>query len=127
MACVHVLVVEDEELIRLILVEFLMDAGFHVVEANTGDKAAELIDGSESFHAVVTDIHMPGERDGIAVGRHVRSRYPRIPVVYCTGRPDAMNGAGPLGDRDLLVRKPYVPSQIVTALRSLLALSEAHT
>lgn len=127
MARVRVLVVEDEELIRLILVESLMDEGFHVVEAGTGDKAAELIDGSERFHAVVTDIHMPGERDGIAVGRHARSRHPRIPVIYCTGRPDALHGAGPLGDRDVLVRKPYLPSHIVTMLRSLLALSEVHT
>jgi CheY-like chemotaxis protein len=127
MARVHVLVVEDEDLIRLILVESLMDEGFHVIEADTGDKAAELIDGSEKFHAVVTDIHMPGERDGIAVGRHARSCHPQIPVIYCTGRPDALQGAGPLGDRDALVRKPYVPSQIVTALRSLLVLSKAYT
>ena len=127
MARVRVVVVEDEELIRLILVESLMDEGFHVVEAETGDKAAELIDGPEGFHAVVTDIHMPGERDGVAVGRHARSRHPHIPVIYCTGRPDALQGAGPLRDRDVLVRKPYVPSQIVTALRSLLALSEVRT
>ena len=124
MAHVRVLVVEDEELIRLILVESLMDEGFHVIEAGTGDEAAELIDGPDGFHAVVTDIHMPGKRDGIAVGRHVRSRHPQTPVIYCTGRPDALHGAGPLRDRDMLVRKPYIPSQIVTALRSLLALSE---
>ena len=127
MACTRVLVVEDEELIRLILVESLMDEGFHVVEAGTGDKAAELIDGPGGFHAVVTDIHMPGERDGIAVGQHARSRHPQIPVIYCTGRPDALQGTGSLGEQDVLVRKPYVPSQIVTALRSLLALSKVHT
>lgn len=127
MARVRVLIVEDEDLIRLILAEVLMDEGFHVVEAVNGDKAVELIDGPERFHAIVTDIHMPGERDGIAVGRHVRSRHPQMPVIYCTGRPDALNGAGPLGDQDLLIRKPYVPSQIVTVLRSLPALSEVGT
>lgn len=115
-----VLVVEDEELIRMILAEVLDDEGFHVVEAATGDEAARLIDGPHGFHAVVTDIHMPGGRDGIAVGRHARSRHPCIPVIYCTGRPDAMNDAGPLGRWDVLVRKPYVPSQIVALLRQLL-------
>ena len=116
----RILVVEDEDLIRTILAEVLDDEGFHVVEAATGDEAAGLIDGPDGFQAVVTDIHMPGGRDGIAVGRHARSRHPLIPVIYCTGRPDAMNDAGPLGPRDVLVRKPYVPSQIVVVLRRLL-------
>ena len=69
---------------------------------------------------LVTDIHMPGERDGIAVGRHARRRRPTIPVIYTTGRPVALNGAGLLGPRDVLVRKPYVPSQVVVAPRRFL-------
>ena len=116
----RVLVVEDEELIRLILAEVLADEGYRVVEAGTGDEAAGLLDGPDGFHAVVTDIHMPGGRDGIAVGRHARRRHPAIPIVYCTGRPDALAGAGPLGPSDTLVRKPYVPSQIVTILKAFL-------
>jgi CheY-like chemotaxis protein len=117
----RVLVVEDEELIRLILAEVLAEEGFHVVEASTGDEAAGLIDGPDGFHAVVTDIHMPGGRDGIAVGRHARRRYPEIPIVYCTGRPDVMHKAGPLGLMDHLVRKPYLPSEIVAILQGLLS------
>jgi len=116
----RILVVEDEELIRLILSEVLADEGFQVVEAGTGDEAVGLLDGPDGFHAVVTDIHMPGGRDGIAVGRYARERHPKIPVVYCTGRPDVLAGAGPLGPCDTLVSKPYVPSQIVTLLQGLL-------
>ena len=116
----RVLVVEDEELIRLILAEVLADEGYEVVEASTGDEAVGLLDGLDGFHAVVTDIHMPGQRDGLAVGRYARRCHPDIPVVYCTGRPDALAGAGPLGPCDTLVRKPYVPSQIVTLLQSIL-------
>lgn len=121
MSCRRVLVVEDEELIRLILAEVLADEGFHVVEASTGDQAVVLMDGEDKFHAVVTDIHMPGRRDGLAVGRFARRRHPGIPVIYCTGRPDALTEAGPLGPTDTLVRKPYVPSQIVTLLQNFLA------
>ena len=86
----------------------------------TGDEAVVLIDCPDGFHAVVTDIHMPGERDGIAVGRHARRRHPTIPVIYTTGRPGALSGTGPLGHRDVLVRKPYAPSQVVIALRRFL-------
>jgi len=120
MARERVLVVEDQNLVRIILAEVLNDEGFQVVEASTGDEAVVLIDCPDGFHAVVTDIHMPGERDGVAVGRHARRRHPAIPVIYTTGRPDALNGAGPLGHRDVLVRKPYAPSQVVVALRRFL-------
>ena len=120
MARERVLVVEDQELVRIILAEVLTEEGFHAVEASTGDEAAALIDGPAEFHAVVTDIHMPGKRDGIGVGQHARRRHPTIPVIYTTGRPDALNGAGPFGHRDVLVRKPYVPSQVVAILRGFL-------
>ena len=115
-----VLVVEDEELIRIILAEVLEEEGFQVIEASTGDEAAGLIDTLRHIHALVTDIHMPGQRDGIAVGRHARGRHPELPIIYCTGRPDAMSGAGLLGEHDVLVRKPYMPSQVVIVLRRLL-------
>lgn len=117
----RVLVVEDEELIRLILVEVLADEGFHVVESSTGDEAVRLIDSPDDFQAVITDVHMPGTRDGLAVGRHARGRHPHIPIVYVTGRPDVLSSAGPLGPEDALVRKPYAPSDVLTALRRLLA------
>jgi CheY-like chemotaxis protein len=90
MACDCVFVVEDQDLIRMILAEVLNDEGFHVVQASAGDEAAALIDGLDGFQAVVTDIHMPGERDGIAGSRHARRRHPTIPVIYCTGPPDAL-------------------------------------
>ncbi len=120
MARERVLVVEDQSLVRMIPAEVLNNEGFHVIEASTGDEAIVLVDCLDGFQEVVTDIHMPGERDGIAVGRHARRRHPGIPVIYCTGRPDALSGAGPLGHRDVLVRKPYVPSQVVVALRRFL-------
>ena len=116
----RILVVEDEELIRVVLAEVLADEGFHVVEAGSGDEAAGLLDGPDGFQAVVTDIHMPGARDGIAVGRHARARDPGVPMVYVTGRLDAMAAAGPLGPGDALLPKPYLPSQVLATLRRLL-------
>ena len=39
---------------------------------------------------------------------------------YYTGRPGVLNGAGPLGHGDVLVRKPYTPSGVVAILRGFL-------
>lgn len=116
----RILVVEDEALIRLMLAETLAQEGFQVVEAASADEAVALLARQDGFAAIVTDIHTPGGQDGIAVGRAARARDPEVPVVYVTGRPDAMHGAGRLGRADAFLRKPYRPSQVVAALRQLL-------
>ena len=116
----RVLVVEDQDLVRLVLVDILEDEGFQVVAASTGDAAADLIDGPDGFDLVVTDIQMPGKLDGIAVGRHARRRHSDIPVVYVTGRPESMAGVGWLGSRDAFLRKPYGSQDIMAAINRLL-------
>ncbi len=117
----RVLVVEDQDLVRLVLVDLLTDEGFQVVEASTGDAAADLIDGPDSFDLVVTDIQMPGKLDGIAVGRHARRRHADIPVIYVTGRPESMAGVDRLGSRDAFMRKPYGLQDMVAVVSRLLA------
>ena len=115
----RVLVVEDDALIRLILVESLADEGYQIVEAGTGDEAVRLIEGSDGFHLVVTDIQMPGTIDGLAVGAHAKQRDGDIPVIYVTGRPESMVGVS-LGPHDAFVRKPYGPREIVATVERLL-------
>lgn len=123
MAGKRVLLVEDEALVRLILAESLKDYGFQVVEAGTGDEAAQLIDAGDAFDLVVTDIQMPGRLDGIAVARHARHRHADIPVIYVTGRPESMSGVGVLGPYDALVLKPYGPRDVMAAITRLLCRS----
>ncbi len=118
----RILVVEDEEIIRLILSETLVDEGFETVEAANGDDAVEIIDGGGEFDLVVTDIQMPGLLDGIAVGQHARLRDALIPVVYVTGRPESLSGLQSLGPHDALVRKPYGPRDILAVIAKLLPL-----
>ncbi len=109
----RVLLVEDEFLIREILAEALEDAGFGVWQAEDGDAAADLIDISDEFDLVVTDIQMPGHLDGVRLGRRIRLKQPGIPIIYTTGRPEAMKEVARLGPHDVFVAKPYGPSEIV--------------
>lgn len=116
----RVLLVEDEALIRLLMAEVLLDAGFEVVEAPSGDEAAKLLDRTNGFDLLLTDIHMPGELDGVALAEEARRRHPGLPVVYVTGRPDVMERIGRLGPGDAFLRKPYAPSEVISAVRGLL-------
>lgn len=117
-----ILLVEDEWLIRTIMEEELTDAGFAVLSCESGDEAAYLIaDRGCTFDILVTDIHMPGEIDGIALARLVQGLAPDLPIIYTTGRPDALDRADTTGPRVLALVKPYKPSRLIAAIRSVMA------
>lgn len=116
-----ILVVEDEPLIRMILVEDLTDAGFEVKEAANGDEAVNLLKTIEEvLRVLVTDVHMPGQRDGLALGAYVRQNLPHVPVIYTTGRPDALQSLEHLGEKQFLVRKPYISDSVIATINSAL-------
>jgi DNA-binding response OmpR family regulator len=80
---VHVLVVEDDPLIREIVVEALQDAGFDVIQASDREEALawcrqRLADG------LITDIRLPGRIDGWQIAERCREHDPSLPVIYAT-------------------------------------------
>jgi len=109
-----ILLVDDEELVRVATAEMLRDLG-HTVEVSHGalDALARLESGSV-FDVIVTDYMMPG-MDGHALAQHVHKSRPELPVLLITGY------TGPTEDvRDLpLLTKPFSQAEIAAALRSL--------
>lgn len=115
----RILIVEDEFLIRLTLAEALADEGFDVVEAETGDEALRLIVSDPAIRLMLTDMQLPGTLDGAQLAARVRAHNPDLPIIFVTGRPEA--GGSLLTARDLFIAKPYLPSEICTAARKLIA------
>jgi DNA-binding response OmpR family regulator len=116
-----ILLVEDEGLIRDLLVDELTFQGFEVRSAEAGDQAAALIETPPMpFSLLITDIHMPGRLSGIDVAHLMRQRDPPIPIIYMTGRPDALNALPVLGALDAVLLKPFGPSALLGLVRRLL-------
>ena len=115
-----VLLVEDEGLIRSTLTEALEDAGYTVVEAESGDEACALLSTRSEFDVLLTDIQMPGTTDGIDVARSFHALHPHRPVVFMTGRPDTLSRVGRLAPSEALLRKPFGSTQMLSALETLL-------
>ncbi|WP_246849442.1 response regulator [Rubellimicrobium arenae] len=114
------LLVEDEALIRLLLEETLTDEGFGLVLAKDGHQAmAALTAGAARFRALVTDIDLGAGPDGWAVARHARGLVPELSVVYMSGGSANMWAAEGV-PRSVMVPKPFVPAQIITAVSNLL-------
>ncbi|TPG46055.1 response regulator [Roseomonas nepalensis] len=120
MASVRVLFVEDEDLIRLIMKEFLQENGFEAVEVWNGEEAVRLLDGPDGFDVLFTDVQMPGALDGIAPAEQARRRCPEIPVLVVSGY--AENLVSRLRNLDppaVLMSKPYDLAVVADTLRRL--------
>ncbi|HEX7084757.1 MAG TPA: sigma-54 dependent transcriptional regulator [Vicinamibacterales bacterium] len=80
---VHLLLVEDEAPLRAAIAERLSDAGYLVVQAESGEQALEALN-EFAFDVVVTDLRLPGV-DGTRVVEAAIARYPDIIAIVVTG------------------------------------------
>src|SRR5262245_42842076 len=83
MSTPQLLFVDDESALRTLMAERLMERGFEVVQADTGEKALQLLD-QFAFDVVITDLRMPGI-DGARVIEAAVQRYPGIVCIVITG------------------------------------------
>lgn len=103
---VRVLVVDDEDAVREVLVDMLTVAGHSVTSASSGSEALEALT-SGTFDVVFTDLSMPG-MDGWAVAREVKARAPEIRVVLVTGYAATIDaGTAAAASVDVIVGKPF--------------------
>jgi two-component system, cell cycle sensor histidine kinase and response regulator CckA len=79
-----ILVVDDEDPVRDILVRLIDDLGYTVIAAADGAQALAVIDGGTAIDAVVVDLTMPGMSGGVVV-QEVRARRPQVPIIVCSG------------------------------------------
>ncbi len=80
-----VLLVEDEDPVRLFGARALRNKGYKVLEAKNGVAALDVIGGAdEPIDLVISDVVMP-QRDGPSLIREVRERYPGMKVIFISG------------------------------------------
>ncbi len=110
-----VLVVEDEWLVRDTIARELEDAGYAVIEAESGETALAAFEADE-IDLLFTDIRLPGAVDGWRLAETVRSMRPDLPVIYATGYSPAERRQVP---ESVFLGKPYRPSAVIEAARRL--------
>ncbi len=82
----RVLVVDDEEGIRLLYKEELEEEGYEVELAASGEEALERLEKEDDIDLVLLDIKMQG-MDGVEVLRKIKERWKDLPVILCTAYP----------------------------------------
>ncbi|WP_317706863.1 ATP-binding protein [Tropicimonas sp. TH_r6] len=83
----HVLLAEDENDVRAVLMTMLRRAGYRVTEAPTGDAALALYEAAPHppFDLLLTDIVMPGKLQGTSLALALRAHQPQLPVIFMSG------------------------------------------
>jgi DNA-binding response OmpR family regulator len=113
-----VLVVDDEPIVREVVVRYLRREGYRTLEAGDGD-AAKLLVERERPDLVVLDLMLPGT-DGLAVCRWIRSSF-ELPVIMLTARgEEADRIVGLELGADDYVTKPFSPRELAARVRTVL-------
>src|SRR6266581_3580586 len=113
-----VLVVDDEPIVREVVVRYLRREGFRTLEAGDGDAAREILE-RETPSLVVLDLMLPGT-DGLALCRWIRARS-ELPVIMVTAlgeEADRLTGLE-VGADDYLT-KPFSPRELVARVKAVL-------
>lgn len=121
MAGKHILVVEDEAIIRMLMVDVLEDAGFAVLEADSGDAAVVALKNGHNIQAVISDVRMPGSLDGIGLAAWMRDNTPSVPIIIVSGFGDAPDWPTINPAIVRVVPKPCAANKIVEWVGELLA------
>jgi DNA-binding response OmpR family regulator len=120
-----VLVVDDEPIVREVVVSYLRRDGFATLEAEDGDEARRMLERDEPG-LVVLDVMLPGT-DGLELCRWIRSRS-RVPLIMLTARgEEADRIVGLELGADDYVTKPFSPRELAARVRAVLRRSDAAT
>lgn len=119
----RILVVDDDQQLRLLVARLLQRHGYEIVAVADGrDALAQL--ARQDFEVVILDLMMP-ERSGMAVCGDIRSRS-NVPIIMLTARPEEdLRIVGLEGGADDFMTKPFNPRELLARIRVLLRRSRS--
>lgn len=118
-----ILIIDDEELMRLMLIELFKSKGIEAQGASNGIDGLDVL-SKESFDLVLTDLVMP-EKEGVETIKEIRKLYPNIKIVAMSGGGrldgvDYLEIASALG-ADRTFHKPFDRVELIAEIKKLLS------
>ena len=116
-----ILVVEDNEGVRLTVVELLEQSGYTVLTAEDGDRAMLALEGGLQPDLIFTDVVMPGRLKSTDLADWARAQQPPVAVLFTSGHTRDILSSNHLLSPDIhLLSKPYSPEALTQRVRSVL-------
>lgn len=119
MTACSILIVDDELMLRDVVVEALQDQGYDVLVASDGPGALEIMRGSARIDVVFSDVSMPNGMSGVELAEHAAEIRPGIRIILASG---FAKGQLPSLPKDVhFLPKPYRIGQLVESLQLVMA------
>lgn len=116
-----ILVVEDNEGVRLTVVEVLEQSGYTVLTAEDGDRAMLALEDGLQPDLIFTDVVMPGRLKSTDLADWARAQQPPVAVLFTSGHTRDILSSNHLLSPDIhLLSKPYSPEALTQRVRSVL-------
>ncbi len=112
------LVAEDEELVRMFLVENLESMGLRVIQASSSAGALAALDRSRSIDVAIIDIGLP-DRSGLDLAHELRKRFADLPLIIASGYGSGQLGSLSQDQRIAYLAKPYDERAVSEVLAKL--------
>jgi DNA-binding response OmpR family regulator len=114
----HILIIDDDPKVRLLLRRCFEGEGYRVTEAGSGAEAVERLTAA-TFDLVTLDLNLP-DGDGLTVGRELRARS-QVPIIMVTGKGDTIDRVVGLElGADDYIAKPFHVREVVARVRAVL-------
>jgi two-component system, response regulator PdtaR len=109
------LIVDDEPIIRMDLADLLKEHGYESWEAaNVNEALSMLTVSAEGFAGLITDINMPGSRNGIVLANHAKHAWPHLKIIVVSAGRKPLPGELPSDTKFLA--KPFAEPLFTAAL-----------
>lgn len=119
----HILVIDDDERLRVLLRRFLEESGFRVTDVGSAAAARKILDGL-LFDLLIIDVMMPGET-GLEFLAELRKRN-RVPALFLTAMSETENRIEGLETgADDYMSKPFEPRELVLRIKGILGRAQA--
>ena len=115
-----ILLVEDNTSVRTATAALLEQLGYHVVEAEKGITALEMVESSMHIDVVLSDIVMPGGMSGFDLAQRLHDVSPDLCLVLTSGFPDTAHRAAGGTYTGRILLKPYTQQELAMVIRDAL-------
>jgi PAS domain S-box-containing protein len=120
-----VLVVEDEPVVRNLIVEVLEDLGYRALEAVDGPSGLKVLQSHRRIDLLVTDVGLPGGINGRQLADQAREWRPNLKVLFITGYAENATLANGFLEHGMqMVTKPFAIDALAQKIRQMI---EGHT
>jgi CheY-like chemotaxis protein len=117
-----VLVIDDEPVVRMLIVDVLEELGYAALEAGDGPEGLKVLQSKSHVDLLITDVGLPGGLNGRQVADAARVLRPELKVLFITGYAEnAVLSHGHLDPGMQVVTKPFAVEDLARRIRAILS------